>query len=161
MQAEVRFDILNSHFYIMPQVVTSSCGTRDSSINLKNRGKSPSPTDLAGLHLPQTPTQAVPSNSIAVSTSDRTHPESPSVVAALDPYYGGGIATPMGWVKDSQNNHLQRQYAKYFFSYGEFPLPDCFHCLRAQGSTDRASSCVEVSIRDNLEFTPVGTEGEF
>ena len=146
----------------MPRVVTSSRGTRDSSVNLKNRGKSPSPTDLAGLHLPQTPTRAVPSNSVTVFTSDRTHPESPSAVAALNPYYGGGIAAPTGRVKDSQNNRrLQRQYAKYFFGYGEFPLPDRFHCLRAQGSTDRASSRVEVSIRDDLEFTPVGTEGEF
>ena len=69
----------------------------------------------------KTPVRGRNQSSVAISNSDRTHPEPLSAIQKIQPYYGPALATPPRvtgtqtlYHDQSERSMIQRQYAKIF-----------------------------------------------
>lgn len=75
----------------------------------------------------KTPVRGRNQSSIAITNSDKTHPEPLSAMQAIQPYYGPALATPSKPTPCHLGTSLQRQYAKIFhIDNGMFRLSNTF-----------------------------------
>lgn len=110
---------------------------------------------------PKTPTKRSPTHrSVAVTDSDRTHPESQAATQALQPYYGPDLDTPIKHLAEGGPLPLQRQYAKLFHIDEPEGMLPTFRLDSSLNSSTALSPSEMIVPQKTSEFKPINTNGK-